>query len=276
MDTDLLLDPPVKTPAVQLHVSYSQLFTYTLCPMKYAHNYVWATPPKNRPLAMIFGRAIHQAVEHYYRCLKETGELIPPAELTRVFTASFNRETQGSEVPINLKKGESLDGARSQGDELLQLFHQQIRPQKIVAIELPFAVSVPDLTNGGDLPYQLVGYFDLIESDEETYLVGELKTSAQKYSSLKLAYDLQPTVYSYAMSRMKVATSKHSCLIRYDVLVKTKTAGFEQYFVSRSVNDHQRLIELINQVMNAIEQRIFYRNLGWQCNDCQFRSACLS
>ncbi len=275
MNTDLLL-PPAHNLATQLHVSYSQLFTYTLCPMKYAHNYVWATPPENRPLAMIFGRAIHHAVERYYRCLQEDGEILPAAELEQSFTACFNQETEGSEIPISMKKDESLDGARAQGKKLLQLFRQQISPQKIVAVELPFAVPVPDLTNGGDLPYQLVGFFDLIESDEDTYLVGELKTAAQKYSSLKLAYDLQPTVYSYAMSRMKVATSAPSCLVRYDVLVKTKTASFEQYFVSRTVNDHQRLIQLINQVMNAIEQRIFYRNLGWQCNDCQFRSTCLS
>lgn len=275
MNTDLLL-PTTRTSATQLHVSYSQLFTYTLCPMKYAHNYVWATLPESRPLPMIFGRAVHYAVERYYRCLQETGKTLPQPELEQAFTASFAQETKGSEIPIRLKNGESIAGAKALGAELLQLFHQQIRPQKIVAIELPFAVTVPDLVNGGDLPYQLVGYFDLIESDEEAYLVGELKTSAQKYSSLKLAYDLQPTVYSYAMSRMKVATSELSCLVRYDVLVKTKTAGFEQYFVSRNVNDHQRLIHLINQVMSAIEQRIFYRNLGWQCNDCQFRSACLS
>lgn len=274
MNTDLLL-PTTRTSAPQLHVSYSQLFTYTLCPMKYAHNYVWATPPECRPLPMIFGRAVHYAVERYYRCLQETGKSLPPPELEQAFTASFAQETKGSEIPIRLKKGESIAGAQALGTELLQLFHQQISPQKIVAVELPFAVPVPDLANGGDLPYQLVGYFDLIESDEEAYLVGELKTSAQKYSSLKLAYDLQPTVYSYAMSRMKVATSELSCLVRYDVLVKTKTVTFEQYFVSRSISDHQRLIHLINQVMSAIEQRIFYRNLGWQCNDCQFKTACL-
>jgi hypothetical protein len=144
-----------------------------------------------------------------------------------------------------------------------------------VAVELPFSVSVPDIINGGDLPIQLVGYFDLVESDNDAYLIGELKTSAQKYSSLKLEYDLQPTAYSYAMSRMKVSTTEHSCLLRYDVLVKTKTPTFEQYFVSRTEQDHQRFIHLINLVLMGIEQHLFYRIQGWQCTDCQFKTACL-
>ena len=270
-----LLKPQPRQDAAQLHVSYSQLFTYTLCPMKYAHNYVWATPPESRPLTMIFGKAIHAAAEQYYRCLQEKGKALPLQEMGQAFETSFSKELKSSEVKIGLKKDQSIEGAMVQGGELVKLFHSEIRPQKIVAVELPFSVSVPDIVNGGNLPCQLVGYFDLVESDDDAYLIGELKTSAQKYSSLKLEYDLQPTAYSYAMSRMKTSTTERSCLIRYDVLVKTKTPTFEQYFVSRTESDHQRLIHLINQVLTAIESRIFYRNFGWQCTDCQFKTACL-
>lgn len=271
-----LLKPPPKQEQAQLHVSYSQLFTYTLCPMKYAHNYVWATQPESRPLTLMFGKAIHGAAEKYYRCLQDTGTVLPLEELGLAFETSFANEIKASDVKIGLKKDESIEGAKAQGLELLKLFHGEIRPQKIMAVELPFSVSVPDIVNGGNLPCQLVGYFDLLESDQDgTYLIGELKTSAQKYSSLKLEFDLQPTAYSYAMNRMKVSTTENSCLIRYDVLVKTKTPTFEQYFVSRTESDHQRLIHLINHVLTAIEHRIFYRNLGWQCTDCQFRTACL-
>ena len=270
-----LLKPQARREATQLHVSYSQLVSYMLCPMKYAHNYVWATPPENRPLSMLFGRAIHKAVEEYYLCLQETGKALPLEEFKQDFEKLFSKEIESSDVRVSMKKDESLEGAKAQGAELLELFHREIRPQKIVAVELPFSVSVPDIVNGGDLPFQLVGYFDLVESDNDAYLIGELKTSAQKYSSLKLEYDLQPTAYSYAMSRMKVSTTEHSCLLRYDVLVKTKTPTFEQYFVSRTEDDHHRFIHLINLVLMGIEQRLFYRNQGWQCTDCQFKNACL-
>lgn len=270
-----LLQPRATHHAAELHVSYSQLFTYMLCPMKYGHNYVWGTQAESLPLAMIFGRAIHAAAEVYYRHLKETGTILPLADLQQAFEVSFAIETEGAAVAISCKKGETIESATAQGKELLAVFHSQIQPRTIIAVEEPFSVSVPDIINGGDLPCRLVGYFDLIESDDESSMVGELKTSAQRYSSLKLAYDLQPTVYSYAMSRMNASTTDHACLIRYDVLVKAKTAAFEQYFINRTEDDHHRLVHLINHVMTAIENRIFYRNTGWQCNDCQFKTACL-
>jgi hypothetical protein len=36
-----------------LHFSFSQLNTYLMCPMKYAHSYVWATPWETKPIALV-------------------------------------------------------------------------------------------------------------------------------------------------------------------------------------------------------------------------------
>jgi len=246
--------------------------------MKYAHNYVWGTSWETKPVALPFGKAVHKAAENYYRNLKETGEIIPVDQVIATFEAVFEKETGNTETPLTLKDGQSLKSLRNQGIELLKLFHAEIKPQKIVAVEFPFSVKVPDIINGnGDLPIKLEGYFDLIESDQEgNYAVGELKTSAQRFSSLRLEYDLQATTYSYAMTKMKVATSENSCLVRYDVLLKTKKPAFEHYFVTRTKADHERLVHLINEVLRAIENRIFYRQTGWQCGDCQFKKACFS
>jgi len=246
--------------------------------MKYAHNYVWGTPYETKPVALPFGKAIHKAAEAYYRNLKETGEIIPVDEVIATFEFAFMEETGKTDIELTFKNGENLESLRDQGIELLKLFHAEIKPQKIVAVEFPFSVKVPDIINGnGDLPIKLEGYFDLIESDSDgAYAVVELKTSAQRFSSLRLEYDNQATSYSYAMSKMKVATSENSCLVRYDVLLRTKKPAFEHYFVTRTKADHERLVHLINEVLRAIENRIFYRQTGWQCGDCQFKKACFS
>jgi len=262
----------------QLHFSYSQLSTYLICPAKFSHSYVLATPWETKPVALPFGKAIHKAAEIYYLCIKETGEFIPLGQMIDTFVAVYDGEIKQTEVEISLKEGETIAGLRDQAIELLKLFHKETLPQKIAGVEVPFSVPVPDLLNGGgDLPIKLVGYFDLVERDEQgTYLIAELKTSAQRFSSLRLEYDLQATTYSYAMSRMKVATSENSCLVRYDVLLKTKKPAFEHYFVTRNEADYQRLIHLINHVLRAIELRVFYRNTSWACSDCQFKKACFA
>jgi len=269
---------PREEAEVQLHFSYSQLNTYLICPMKYAHNYIYGTPWETKPVALPFGKAIHKSAETYYRSLQETGEIISVDQMIDVFESTFDQDTKNTEVELTFKNGENLGTLREQGIELLKLFHAEISPQKIVAVEFRFSVRVPDILNGGgDLPIKLVGYFDLVESDQDdTYAVVELKTSAQRFSSLRLEYDLQSTVYSYALSKMKLATSENSCLVRYDVLLKTKKPAFERYFVTRTESDHGRLVHLINHVLRTIENRTFYRQTGWQCGDCQFKKACFS
>ena len=271
------LELPTKdTQAVHLHFSFSQLVTYLMCPMKYAHQYVYGTPWETRPAALPFGKAIHKTAESYYCTLMQTGEILPVEKLQDTFLAFFLGEADKGDISLSFKKGEDLETLKGMGKELVRLFQENAQPQKIVAVEFPFSVKVPDLRNGGELPVRLEGVFDLVESDsEKSYAVVELKTAAQRFSSVRLEFDQQATVYSYAMSKMKVATSGQSCLIRFDVLLKTKKPAFEQYLVSRTTDDHQRLIELINEVLRAIEHRVFFRRMDWACNDCQFRKACL-
>ena len=262
--------------AQTLHISFSQLATYLMCPMKYAHQYYWGTPPESKPSALVFGKAIHKAVEHYYRNLKDTGEIIPVEQMEAVFMASINDDVQSTEVELTYKEGENLNTLLKQGVELISVFHTEIEPQTIMAVEFPFSTDIPELHGDGNLPVKLVGVYDLIEADDDgTYIIGELKTAAQRFSSLRLEHDLQATCYSYAAVKTGLVEKPEACLIRYDVLLKTKKPAFEHYFVFRTEADHQRLIHLINQVYRATDHLIYYRNTGWQCGDCQFRKACL-
>ena len=246
--------------------------------MKYAHSYVYGTPWETKPAALSFGSAIHKSAEHYYTALKETGEILSSEDLVDVFTDSLAKDFKKSEVKWSFKNGDNFETLRNQGIDLVKLFHTEVDPQIIMAVELPFSLSIPDVNNeGGYLQVKLSGVMDLLESDQDgVYCVVELKTSSQRFSNIRLEYDLQATVYSYAMHRMGLATSEQSTLVRYDVLLKTKQPAFERYFVTRTEDDHNQLIELINQILRAIELRVFYRNTGWQCGDCQFKQACLS
>ena len=259
-----------------LHISFSQLATYLICPMRFSHQYVWGTQPESKPSALVFGKAIHRAVESFYRNLKDTGEIIPAERMEEVFKETVRDEISMAEVELTFKDGEDIDTLREQGVGLIRLFHAEIQPQKVMAVEFPFSSSIPDLDGENMLPVKLVGIFDLIEADADgTYVIGELKTAGQKFSSIRLEHDLQATCYSYAAAKMGLTKTPDGCLIRYDVLVKTKKPAFERYFVVRTEADHERLIHTINHVHRAIEERIFFRQTGWQCGDCQFRKTCL-
>ena len=78
------------------------------------------------------------------------------------------------------------------------------------------------------------------------------------------------------MAEMGFATSEKSTLVRYDVLLKQKKPAMEKYYVSRTSDDHRRLVQLVNHLVRAIDLRVFYRLNGWQCGDCPFAKRCVS
>jgi putative RecB family exonuclease len=261
----------------QLHVSYSQLRTYLTCPQKYMYQYVKGVEWERKSAALIFGKAVHKAVEQFYTTLQSIGKPLSVEEMVSIFDMVLEMEYFNAETEIVFKHGEDLARLKEQGAELVRVFHAEVKPQKIVGVEVPFSVRIPDVINGhGFLPVRLAGILDLVEADSDgTYLVVELKTSGQRFSSAKLEHDLQSTVYSYAMAQMRLGTTERSTLVRYDVLLKQKTAAMERYFVSRTTKDHQRLVQLLNHVLRAIELRVFYRFNGWQCGDCPFTTRCM-
>jgi hypothetical protein len=134
------LELPTKdTQAVHLHFSFSQLVTYLMCPMKYAHQYVYGTRWETRPAALPFGKAIHKTAESYYCTLMQTGEILPVEKLQDTFLAFFLGEADKGDVPLSFKKGEDLETLKGMGKELVRLFQENAQPQKIVAVDFPSA-----------------------------------------------------------------------------------------------------------------------------------------
>ena len=48
------------------YLSYSAIRTFQACPLKYRFRYVDCLPEESVPAALVFGAAVHAAVEHFY------------------------------------------------------------------------------------------------------------------------------------------------------------------------------------------------------------------
>src|SRR5438093_13427331 len=114
--------------------------------------------------------------------------------------------------------------------------------RKIEAIEYPFAVTLSDPNTGEPLDVSLVGIVDLIESDDEgNLIIAELKTSSKRYADSQGENQLDGLIYAYAMNQLGFRTTNAETLIRYDVLVKTKSPAFQQIYFNKSPQDYGRL-----------------------------------
>ena len=193
----------------------------------------------------------------------------------REFEAEWEKAVAGHR--LSFKGKTSVDSHLDMGRALLQKFYEEVQPRKIEAIEYPFAVALSDPNTGEPLDVSLVGIVDLIESDDEgNLIIAELKTSSKRYADSQGENQLDGMIYAFAMDQLGFRTTNAETLIRYDVLVKTKSPAFQQIYFNKSPQDYGRLTRWIQEVLQAIDRESFFPNFGWACQNCQFRSRCWS
>lgn len=255
-----------------LHISHSQLRTYLTCSQRYLYQYVRGLPWEFIPDYFPFGRSVHTAAKAFYLSMKETGKRISLEELTGHFTKSWDHESQGN---IRYQKGQDKDSLKAKGILMLEAFHENVAPRKILEVEYPFSVALVQKKTGEILPYNLSGIFDLIEADEEgTIIVVELKTGSKRFTEEQLDLDLQGTLYSYALKQIGFSTNGGDTLVRYDLLLKLKEPKMDSYFAVKGNVDFEWAYQLIKKVLRAIEVGTFYPTPGWWRKDCPFGTTC--
>jgi PD-(D/E)XK nuclease superfamily len=181
----------------QPHVSFTQIDQYLRCPLKYRFTYVDRLTPEFVPAALAFGSGIHGAAAFLFNGAAAGA---PPAldEVQGYFESYWNLETEHK--PIRFGEKDTKASLLDLAVRMLEVLYRNREPgTEIVGVEQPFDVPLIDLDTGEVLERALVGTLDLIERDaERRVVVVDLKTSARKYTDLKVDLSLQLSVYSYA------------------------------------------------------------------------------
>ena len=261
--------PDLATLRQGLHVSYSQVRSFLVCPAKFQHAYILETEPSHRPVALVLGGSVHHALAQYYGHVHQTGEKMPLEGLCAAFRDRFDAELD-KKVPIRFDDRADSGAVIDQGVALLAAFYEQADTPNVVAVEQPFSVELVDPVTGEVLDLHLVGAFDLMVREHGRPVVVEHKTAARKYTREQLAWDLQPSVYAYAANEMGMG----SVGLRYQLLLKTRTPGIEICDIERTPAHIREMVTTVTTVLRAVEHDVFYRNRGWACGDCQYGYRC--
>lgn len=257
-----------------LHISKSQLTTYLQCPKRFWFQYVVGQPWEFVPSNLVFGKAIHETAAFFYRQLARNQAKPDLADVQERF-----RETWWSALerePPRFFGGQDEQTLTTLGEQLLEVFHAEIQPRRVRAVEEPFVVDLQTNRREQPLEVKLVGMIDLLEEDDSGHvIVAELKTSSKRYSDIQGEHQLDGLVYSYAAHRLGLTSDGiGELLVRYDVLVKTKQPALQQVFFTKTPADLDRLVDWITEILRAIDAQVFYPNYGWQCQQCPFQRAC--
>jgi CRISPR/Cas system-associated exonuclease Cas4 (RecB family) len=256
-----------------LHFSASALKSFLICPQKFRYHYVEGATPEFRPAPMVLGRVVHTALARLHRGL-QAGQTVESQDLLQELDDALEAEANES-VPIQFKTDENLDSIRQAGHQLVELYQSECRPRRILAVERPFQADLIDPRSGEVLEPKLVGVFDLVEcDDEENVSVVEIKTAARRWSAGQIELDLQGSIYAEAVVQAGLVPQGQEALIRYDVLVKNKTPVLDRLYAVRRPGDREMALTIACDALRAIEAGAFYRNPGWQCSGCPFRTRC--
>src|SRR5712692_9657682 len=245
-------------------ISVSQINLYRTCSLKYRFQYIDQLPKLTRPAALVFGSAVHAALEWLHKARK-AGEQPPLEDLLRVFEADWHAQCLDVEISF---PDTSAAQFLVKGKELLSAYyHTRSRP--VQDAEVFFQVPLVNPVTSEVLEVPLRGVMDLIETDGTLV---EFKTSVRRVPVADLPDNVQLTAYSYAYELLfgRAPTALH--LVN---LVRTRNPTIETHTTEREPRDYERLFYLAKEVHRGIQASVFIPNRGcWLCKDCEYERDC--
>jgi len=261
----------------ELYISHSQINTYLNCSLRYELQYIRQLPPERVSIALMFGSAIHAAVELYFRSLKNQGRIEPLEALLQRFEDCLSLDLDNTDVPVIYKRDmPDRAAAIEMGKKMIETFHNSVdlADVEIVGVELPLSATL--YTDTGEATfYKLFGILDLVLRDVNGELiVVDVKTAAKAISQSTADDDSQLSAYAYLVSANRLSPATGDVKCRFLVLRKLKQPRIERISTIRTAFDRRRFARISNRVLAGIESKIFVPRVSWRCADCGYRNAC--
>jgi len=242
----------------------SQLVSYSMCPRKYACQYVLGLEPEFTSTALIVGSVVRSGIAWWFgeRLLGGSPTIDQALE---VVAADFTAATADERVRWKEQTPESLE---NQIRELIRTYLSEHGNLPVVAIEQPFEVDLEDpMDPARTLPRKLRGYFDLVLEDTT---VIELETSAKAWPESFLVRHLQIGAYAFAWN----VHHGGPCQLDVHVVIKTQKPRVDAHRIQRGEPATKWWFEATAAIESAILAGHFPPSPGPLCMECEFQGAC--
>jgi putative RecB family exonuclease len=189
-----------------LHISYSQIFVYLNCGLRYKFQYMENRPQERMSVNLPFGSAMHSSVSRFYETLRTKSTVEPLNILQDLFEDALTLELDHTDVQIIFKKeAPDRDSAISLVKAMVEAFYKEIdlTGYKVVGVELPLSARL-FTDEGVATDLKLAGIIDLLLMHEnQELLVVDYKTAVRAKDQETEDQDLQFSAYSYLLASNK-------------------------------------------------------------------------
>lgn len=259
--------PPPTGKPLRDYLSYSAITTYQGCPLRYYFRYIVGLPDRVVSANLVFGSAVHSAVEHHFN------ELMAGDEPPKIEALIGEYDRQWNEVDrqaVHFGKGEDVESLRRLATKMLRAFQLSS-----LATPAGHIIGVEEELRGRIVAAcpDLLGRIDLIVETPDELIVTDLKTSRSRWSR-RQADDSAGQLLLYHELVRSFAPGKRLRL-QFAVLTKTQQPVVDLHEVSASRQAIDRTKRIIERVWKAVDTAAFYPAPSpMQCAHCSFREPC--
>ena len=267
--TDLPQTPVSVVGPERDYISYSAITTYQQCPLRYRFKYIDGLSESVVSSSLVFGGAIHSALEFHFTELLCGNE--PPSQdlLLDVFQDAW--ETRATDYEdIRFGKGEDHNSLSSLADRMLTAFRSTPTSQSHDTV-----IGIEEELRGELIPGvpDLLARIDLLTTTSDALVITDFKTARSRWSQNQAENSAsQLLLYSELARRMM---PDRDVRLRFLVLTKTKTPTVEAFDIDVSRQRAQRTVKVVEHTWRAVEAGHFYPAPGpMNCPSWPFRRAC--
>ncbi len=247
---------PVIAPSIALNsLSFSQLSTYTTCPLQYKYQYILKIPTAVNSAAA-FGDSIHRTLQTFYEEYR-SNQSVGVERLLEIYRSSWS--------PVGFKSLSHEKKMKTEGEKMLTSYFDTFhKPNiKIVDLERLFKIRV-------DGSLFVTGKIDRVDYNGNNEIeIIDYKTG-KKPSDAELKKSLQLSIYALA------ATDRG--LYKKELAQVTLTFYYlqdmEKVSMKREMGEIEKMKTEISEAAQSIRSGKFPPKVGPWCNFCSFRIIC--
>ncbi len=237
-----------QTDFIPKFLSYSQIDTYKICPLKYKYSYVLRVPSMPS-YALSFGITIHDTLRDFHS--KKMFEDVSLDELLKIYENNWH--------PLGYLDEKHRNIRFENGKQLLETYYkkQQKENVKPLALEKSFNIRV-----GGIKFYGRIDRIDPLNGGVEIidYKTGRAKTQKEVDKDAQVAF--------YAIAA-KEAFNMEPKKLTYHFLESD-----EKVSTTRNNAELENIKEEVGKVVEKIKEGDFTPRSGMHCNWCDYQDIC--
>lgn len=266
MIAPVLSQPRRETRQSRDYVSWSAINTYLQCPLRYRFRYVDQLPEEFVNGALVFGQAIHAALEAYFRHYEAAGKSLGLDPLLEAYHDTWR---QRELAQVRFGAHDDLNSFRVLAEKMLTVFlpHDLAQPLgAIIGVEKELRSRLID-----EAP-DLLARLDLVVDEPEAVMVTDFKTSRSRWSAADVELAAGQVLLYGELVRLAL---DRPVRLQFAVLTKTKQPELKIHEVANDAGRTARQQALIRRVWRSIQGGHFYPHpSAMNCPTCPFQSAC--